>query len=108
MSSAKLESRWPMAENALRQHRRVSPSPNRLLLMSSGRGWAGGGEEVDQQLVDAFGLVVVDPVRCVGQTLDALEVGHVVVVRLGERGAEVAVALAPDDEGGRSDGTDLA
>src|SRR4051812_22040729 len=27
---------------------------------------AGGGEEVDQQFVDAVGLVVVDPVRGVG------------------------------------------
>ena len=67
----------------------------------------GGGEEVDEQLVDALGLVVVDPVRGVGQALDAVEVGHVVVVGLGERRAEVAVALAPDDEGGRRDGTDL-
>src|ERR1700710_2524467 len=67
-----------------------------------------GREEIDEQLVDALGLVVVDPVRGVGQALDAVEVGHVVVVRLGERGTEVAVAFAPDDEGGRRDGTDLA
>jgi hypothetical protein len=26
-------------------------------------GWAGGGEEIDEQLIDAFGLVVVNPVR---------------------------------------------
>src|SRR5512132_1316291 len=65
---------------------------------------AGGGEEVDEQLVDALGLVVVDPVRGVGQALDVVEVGHVVVVGLGERGAEVAVLFAPDDQRGRRDG----
>src|SRR3954453_20306974 len=69
---------------------------------------ASGREEVDEQLVDALGLVVVDPMRGVGQALDTVEVGHVVVVRLGERGAEVAVLLAPDDQGGRRDGTELA
>src|SRR5581483_2907593 len=31
------------------------------------------GEEVDQQLVDPFRLVVVYPVRCVGQALHAVE-----------------------------------
>ena len=56
-------------------------------------GWQGGGEEVDKQLVDAFSLVVVDPVRGVGQPLDAVQVGHVVVVGLGQFCAEVAVAL---------------
>src|SRR6187399_672621 len=75
---------------------------------SARRRRAGRSEEVDEQLVDALGLVVVDPVRGVGQALDAVEVGHVVGVGLGERGPEVAVALAPDDEGGRRDGTDLA
>ena len=66
-------------------------------------GWAGGGEEVDEQFVDALGLVVMDPVRRVGQALDAVEVGHVLVVGLGELGAEVAIALPPDDQGGRRD-----
>jgi hypothetical protein len=42
-------------------------------------GWAGGGEEVDEQLCDALGLVVVDPVRRVGQALDAVEVGDVLL-----------------------------
>jgi len=42
-----------------------------------------GGEEVDQQLVDAFTLVVMHPVRRVGQALDAVEVGYVIVVGLG-------------------------
>jgi hypothetical protein len=64
-------------------------------------GWAGGGEEVDEQLCDALGLVVVDPVRRVGQALDAVEVGDVLVVGLGEIRAEVAILLAPDDQGGR-------
>jgi hypothetical protein len=55
-------------------------------------------------LGDALVLVVVDPVRGVGQALDAGEAGHVVVVGLGEFVAEVAVALPPDDQGGRLDG----
>ena len=59
-------------------------------------GWAGGSEEVDQQVCDA--LVVMDPMRGVRQALDAVEVGHVVAVRLGELGAEVAIALSPDDQ----------
>ena len=46
-------------------------------------GWQGGGEKVDQQLVDALRLVVMDPVRGVGQALDAIEVGHIVVAGLG-------------------------
>jgi hypothetical protein len=46
-------------------------------------GWAGGGEEVGEQLCDALSLVVVDPMRGVGQALDAVEVGHVVAVGLG-------------------------
>jgi hypothetical protein len=57
-----------------------------------------GGEEVDQQLVDALGLVVMHPVRRVGQALHAVEVGHVVAVGLGEVGAEVGIALTPDHE----------
>ena len=43
----------------------------------------GGGEEVREQLVDPLGLVVMDPVRGVRQALDAIEVGHIVVVGLG-------------------------
>jgi hypothetical protein len=31
----------------------------------------------------------------------ALDAGHVIMVGLGELGAEVAIALAPDDQGGR-------
>src|SRR3954449_9498685 len=62
-----------------------------------------GREEVDEQPVDALGLVVVDPVRGVGQALDAVEVGDVLVVGLGEIRAEVAILLAPDDQGGRRD-----
>ena len=54
---------------------------------------AGGGEEVGEELCDALGLVVVDPMRGVGQALDAVEVGHIVAVGLGEFGAEVAIAL---------------
>ena len=54
-----------------------------------------GGEEVDQQLVDAFTLVVMHPVRRVGQTLDAVEVRYIIVLGLGEVGAEVGIALAP-------------
>jgi hypothetical protein len=45
--------------------------------------WLGGGEKVGEQLGDALSLVVMDPVRGVGQALDAVEVGHVVVLGLG-------------------------
>src|ERR671930_399483 len=62
-----------------------------------------GGEEVDKQLVDAFGPVVMHPVRGFGQALDAVEVGYVVTVGLGKVGAEVGVALAPDDQRRRRD-----
>src|ERR671934_2886701 len=65
------------------------------------------GEEVDQQLVDALSLVVMHPVRRVGQALDAVEVGHVVAVGLGEVGAEVGVTLTPDDQCRRRDGAKL-
>jgi hypothetical protein len=41
-------------------------------------------------MVDAFSLVVMDPVRRVGQALDAVEVGRVVVVGPGELQAEEA------------------
>src|SRR5215471_14792617 len=58
----------------------------------------GWGEEVDEQLVDAFVLVVVDPVRGIGEALDAVKVGHVVVLGLGQLFAEVAVALPPDHQ----------
>src|SRR5262249_19176590 len=64
-------------------------------------------EEVDEQPVGAFGLVVMHPVRRVGETLDAVEVGYVVVFRLGQVGAEVAIAIAPDDERGRGDRADV-
>src|SRR5205823_9643667 len=57
-----------------------------------------GGEEVDKQLVDAFSLVVMHPVRRVGQALHAVEVGYVVAVGLGQFGAEVGIALPPDDQ----------
>jgi hypothetical protein len=43
------------------------------------------------------------PVRRVGQALDAVEVGHVVAVGLGELGAEVGIALPPDDQSRRRD-----
>jgi hypothetical protein len=53
------------------------------VLAWSAPGWWGGGEKVGEQLVDALSLVVMDPVRSAGQVLDAVEVGHVVVLRLG-------------------------
>ena len=61
-------------------------------------GWTGGGEEVDEQLVDALSFVVMHPMRSVGQALHAVEVGHVIAVGLGEVGAEVGIALPPDDQ----------
>jgi hypothetical protein len=41
-----------------------------------------------------FSLVVMDPVRCVGQTFDAVEVGNIVVVGLSKIRAEVLIVLA--------------
>ena len=52
---------------------------------------------------DALSLVVMDPMRGVGQELDPVEVGHVVVIGLGQIFAEVAIPLAPDDQGRRRD-----
>src|SRR5262249_34749912 len=66
-------------------------------------GWAGRGEEVDEQLVDTFSFVVMHPMRRVGQAFHAVEVGHVVAVGLGEFGAEVGIALPPDDQSRRRD-----
>ena len=43
----------------------------------------GGGEKVGEQLCDALGRVVMHPVRRAEQALDAVQVGHVIVVRLG-------------------------
>jgi hypothetical protein len=40
----------------------------------------------------------MDPVRRVGQALDTVEVGYVIVLRLGKIGAEVGIAFAPDDQ----------
>ena len=57
-------------------------------------GWAAGGEEVDEQLCDALGLVV-DPVRGVGQALDAVEIGHIVAVGLGQVGGRDSDPAAP-------------
>jgi hypothetical protein len=45
-------------------------------------------------LVDAFGLVVMHPVRCVGQALDAVDVWNIVAVGLGEVGAANKVRTA--------------
>ena len=58
-------------------------------------GLGGRREEVDEQLVDAFSLVVMHPVRRVGQALHAVEVGYVIAVGLGEFGAEVANRARP-------------
>ena len=51
--------------------------PQRFLV-----GWAGVKKSMSSWL-NALSLVVMDPVRGVGQALDAVEVGHVVVVGLG-------------------------
>ena len=48
-------------------------------------------------------LVVMHPVRRVGQALHAVEVGHVVAAGLGEVGAEVGILLPPDHQCGRRD-----
>src|SRR5439155_24504232 len=64
----------------------------------------GGGEKVDEHLVDALSLVVMHPMGRIGHALYPVEVGHIVLVGLGEFGAEVAIALPPDDQRGRADG----
>jgi len=60
----------------------ATQSPLRRRL-SAVLGWQGGGEKVGDQLRDALSLVVMDPMRGVGQALDPVEVGHIVVVGLG-------------------------
>jgi hypothetical protein len=60
--------------------------------------WTRGGEELGEEFCHALRRVVMHPVRGVGYALDSVEVGHIVVVGLCEFGAEVGVALPPDDE----------
>ena len=54
-------------------------------------------QEFDQRLVDRPGLVILDPVAGVSQSLDAV-VGNPVAWRVGQLASEVLVAFAPDDE----------
>src|SRR4051794_6240240 len=54
---------------------------------------ASAPEEVDQKLIDALRLVVMYPMRCVGEALNVVEVGHIVMIYLGQLGAEEAIAL---------------
>jgi hypothetical protein len=49
-------------------------------------------------LVDAFGLVVMHPVRRIGQAFHAVEVGYVIGLGFCEVRAEVGIALPPDDQ----------
>src|SRR6185369_7709306 len=86
-----------------RAHRRRPGRPAAWSTPASLLGGQGRGEEVDEQLGNALGLVVVHPVRGIGQALDTVQVGDVVVLGLGEFGAEVAIAFSPDDQGGRLD-----
>jgi hypothetical protein len=77
---------WPEPRGEPARQRRGQPAspvdwlPRRESAVAGGQG---GGEEVDEQLCDALGLVVMDPVRRVGQALDPDQVGYVVVVGLG-------------------------
>jgi hypothetical protein len=67
------------------QHGDLEPDPgarHRRTLWSV-LSWQRGGEKVGEQLRDTFMPVVVDPVRGVGQALDAVEVGDVSVIGLG-------------------------
>ena len=70
-------------------------------------GWDGRGRRSRRGVVDALRLVVVDPVRRIGQALDAVEVGDILIVGLGQTWAEIAILLAPDDQRGRRDGVKL-
>src|SRR3954451_21698823 len=65
--------------------------------------WQGWGEKVGEQSCDALIRVVMDPVRGARYALDAVEVGYVVVIGLGQFGAEVPIVLTPDDQGRRGD-----
>src|SRR5262249_51224987 len=65
------------------------------------------GEEVDEKLIDAFSRIVMDPMRCVGNAFDAVELGHVFGIGLGELRAEVLILVAPDDQGRRRDRSQL-
>src|SRR6516162_8737690 len=56
---------------------REHPAPGARRSSWSALGRQRGCEEVDEQLVDALSLVVVDPVGGAGQAFDAVEVGHV-------------------------------
>jgi hypothetical protein len=69
-----------------RANRTGSPSEWLRCRRLAALGRAGGTEKIDEQLRDALRLVVMDPVRCVGQALDAVEVGYVIVFGLGEFG----------------------
>ena len=54
---------------------------------------AGPERKVGEQLCDALGRVVMHPMRRTEQALDAVQVGHVVVVGLGWVGAELLSAV---------------
>src|SRR6478736_10057388 len=54
------------------------------------------GEEVGAQLSDVDGLVVVHPMGRLRQSLDALQIWHVVVFRLGELLPQILVAFPPN------------
>src|SRR6185437_9780951 len=75
-----------------------NPPPGSARAGRSVLGWQRRGEELGEQLRDALGFVVVHPVRGVRQPLDAVQVGDVVAIRLGEFWAEVVIALSPDDQ----------
>jgi hypothetical protein len=51
--------------------------------LSAVLGCYGRGEKLGEQLSDALVLVVMDPVRGVGQALDPVEVRYVIVLGLG-------------------------
>ena len=59
----------------------------------------GGSEEIDEQSLDALGLVVMHPMRGVRQPLDPNEVRHVVVIGLGQAAVpELWEAVQQDDQ----------
>jgi hypothetical protein len=51
---------------------KLDPGVRRPAKSWSVPGWHGGGEKVGEQVCDALSLVVVHPVRGVGQALDAV------------------------------------
>ena len=90
-----LVARW-VCSRCARSPRSPAPTPPRDQPSPEDEKKLGGsvGEEVDQQLVDALGRVVLHPVGGIGDALHA-QVGHPLIRRFGKLAAEVTIAASP-------------